>query len=242
MTGSALEPGSSGGSSVVRRLTHSFWFHLIAAFVVLALIQAFVVKLYYVPSGSMESTLHVGDRVLVSRLAYVGSAPGTQDIIVFNASDAWDEEPNLPTNPLQVAVKWVGGVVGIGPNLNHTLIKRVIAGPGQTVSCCGDDGEMMVDGKPLAEPYVVDDFEFTPGELDCSTSPVSRRCVKEFTVPDDEYVVLGDNRAQSSDSLFQCRGLQDLASCVRTVKRSDIVGKLFMTVLPLGNAGVPRVQ
>ncbi|WP_437582548.1 signal peptidase I [Paramicrobacterium sp. CJ85] len=239
MTGSAPGPAPSGVSSGVQRVSRSFWFNLITAFVVLALIQGFVVKLYYVPSESMEGTLHIGDRVLVSRLSYIGSAPTTQDIIVFNASDAWDDEANLPKNPLQLAIEWLGGVVGIGPSLNHTLVKRVIAGPGQSVSCCGDNGEMMVDGKPLAEPYVVNDFEFIPGELDCSTTPISRRCVKEFTVPDDEYVVLGDNRTRSSDSLFLCRGLQELGSCVRTVKRSDIVGKLFITLLPTSDFGRP---
>lgn len=212
----------------------TFWFNLLAAVIVLALIQGFIVKLYAVPSGSMEDTLDVGDRILVNRLAYVGSGPTTGDIIVFNASeDTWGENPNISDNPLKNAVKWVTGLVGIGPSLNHTLVKRVIAGPGQTVSCCDVTGRMLVDGEPLSEPYVSSNFDFTPGALDCDSEPRSRRCVPEYTVPEGQYVVLGDNRAVSSDSLWRCRGKDNLDGCVRTVSRGDVVGKFLTVAWPL---------
>lgn len=233
------ERAAAPTSRRVGKITGSFWFNLVAAVVVLALIQTFVAKLYYVPSGSMEDTLEIGDRVVVSRLAYLGNAPATGDVIVFNASDSWEEPPEPPANPIKFAIKWFGGVVGIGPSLDHTLIKRVIAGPGQTVACCSADGRMIVDGKPIDEPYTINDFAFEPGTLDCATDPVSRRCVNEFTVPEDQYVVLGDNRSHSSDSLYECRGAPELGTCVRTVKRNDIVGKLFVVLLPLGNFGPP---
>ncbi|QPZ37472.1 signal peptidase I [Paramicrobacterium chengjingii] len=222
-----------------RRIVGSFWFNLLAAFFVLAVMQLFVVKLYSVPSGSMENTLEIGDKVLVSRLAYIGSEPTVGDVVVFDASATWDESRERPTNPIEYAVKWLGGLIGVGPSLDHTLVKRVVAGPGQTIACCGDTGQMLVDGEPLEEPYVVNDFLFVPGQVDCSTEPMSRRCVDEFTVPAEQYVVLGDSRANSSDSLIECRGSSASDNCVRTVQRSDIVGKLFTVVWPIGNLGAP---
>lgn len=229
--------GAVGGR--FRKLLGSFWFNLFAAVIVLALVQAFVVKLYFVPSGSMEDTLHVGDRVLVSRIAYIGTEPAAGDVVVFTASESWDDSKTTPANPLKHVVRWLGGLVGIGPSLDHTLVKRIVAGPGQTVSCCGETGRMLVDGEPVDEPYVVDNFEFVPRQLDCASDPVSRRCVDEFVVPAGQYVVLGDNRSNSSDSLARCRGASTLGHCVRTVQRADIVGKLFVTVWPIGNAGAP---
>lgn len=215
------------------KLVSSFLLHLLVALLLLALLQSLVVKLYFVPSASMESTLNVGDRVLVSRVAYMGSDPSTGDIVVFTAPDTWEEEASVPDEGfVKTAVKWLGGVVGIGPSTQHTLIKRVIAGPGQTVECCSKTGNFLVDDAVLDEPYTRNDFYFRTGQVDCTTKPRSRRCVPKFTVPRGEYVVLGDNRSVSSDSLYQCRGNSTLGTCVRTVSRSDIVGKLFAPVFP----------
>ena len=220
-----------------RRITGSFWFNLVAAFVVLALVQAFFVKLYYVPSGSMENTLAVGDRILVNRLDYAFADPKTGDVVVFNASDAWEAERPEPTNPLSWLLRWVGGAIGIGPTLEHTLVKRVIAGPGQTVVCCDDLGRVEVDGVALDEPYILEDFPFALGVNDCTTTPVSLRCFGEYTIPDDRYFVLGDHRSQSGDSVAACRGGPVTDDCVRLVARKDIVGRAFVIVLPPGRWG-----
>jgi signal peptidase I len=213
--------------------------HLVAAFLVLALVQAFLVKLYYVPSGSMEQTLETGDRILVNRLAYVGSEPTTGDVVVFNASTAWDGEgAKSSSNPLSAAYHWAAGAIGIGPSGDHTLVKRVLAGPGDTVSCCDAEGQVMVNGAPIDEPYVLADFPFEVGTLDCDSAIVSSRCFDEFTVPDDRYFLLGDHRSLSNDSLAACRGLPGpIDDCVKLVAPSDIVGRVFQIVLPLGRWG-----
>ena len=189
-----------------RRITGSTWFHLIAAFVVVGLVLSFVAKPYWVPSGSMEQTLQVGDRVLVNRLAYVGAEPSTGDVVVFNADDTWGDHTADNENPVKQAVRWVGEVTGFGPSGEHTLVKRVIAGPGQKVECCTAEGAVTVDGEALSEPYIFEDLPFEPGSLDCSTEPVSSRCLPPVVVPEDSYLVMGDHRSRSADGAMNCRG------------------------------------
>ena len=214
---------------VWRRVVGSTWFHLAAAFIVAGLVLSFVVKPYWVPSGSMETTLGPGDRILVNRLAYVGAQPGVGDVIVFEAGEAWDEAPISSSNPL----RWVGEVTGFGPSGPHTLVKRVIGVPGQTVECCSADGRVVVDGEPIDEPYVTNDLAFEPGVLDCDTMPRSTRCFVPVLVQADSYLVLGDNRAGSSDSAAQCRIEDPDAACWRWATREGIVGKAAVILWPI---------
>ncbi len=211
----------------------STWFHLAAAFVVTGLILSFVAKPYWVPSGSMETTLQPGDRVMVNRLAYVGASPGTGDVVVFDAGSTWDIEPGAAPDPIRGVLRWLGEVTGFGPSSAHTLIKRVIGTPGQTVECCTDDGRVMVDGAPLDEPYITNDFAFDEGELDCSSTPRSPRCFDAVEVPADSYLMLGDNRGNSSDSAAYCRGDGAAADCWRWATREDMVGRAVVLFWPV---------
>ena len=216
-----------------RRVVGSTWFPLAATIIGTALILSFVAKPYSVPSGSMEETLEVGDRILVNRLAYVGASPVTGDIIVFDAGDTWGSETTGPANPLLVALAWLGEVTGFGPSGPSTLVKRVIGAPGQTVECCTEAGEVTVDGEPLAEPYVSNDFAFVPGTTDCDTVPASQRCFGAVTVPDDSYLVLGDNRAGSADSAVTCRFQDATDACWRWAPRAGVVGKSVAILWPI---------
>jgi len=223
-----------------RRITGSFWFHLLLAFVVVGAVLTIVAKPYWVPSGSMQQTLQIGDRVLVNRLAYVGSQPATGDIVVFDADETWGAHAAAHENPLKAFARWVGAVSGFGPSGPHTLIKRVIAGPGQTVQCCSAEGKILVDGVPLDEPYVYADYPFTPGTLDCESATRSMRCFDEVTVPEGAYLVLGDHRSNSSDSAAQCRGASvPEATCWRWAQRDDVVGKAVAIVWPVQRWAVP---
>lgn len=227
-----------------RRIAGSTWAHLVAAFVVMGLLLSFVAKPYVVPSGSMLQTLQVGDRVLVNRLAYVGSGsesgPRTGDVVVFDADESWGPLPAPSPNPLRAAARWVGAVTGFGPTGLHTLVKRVIAGPGQTVSCCSPDGAVVVDGNPLAEPYVSNNLPFVPGVLDCTSATRSPRCLPEVRVPEGDYLVLGDNRAASSDSAVRCRIGDATDSCYRWARREHVVGRVVAILWPPGRwAGTP---
>jgi signal peptidase I len=203
------------------------------ATVITALILALVAKPYAVPSGSMAQTLEPGDVVLINRLAYAASEPTTGDIIVFDADATWGAVAD--EGPLRRVLRWIGEATGFGPTGQHTLIKRVIAGPGQRVSCCAEDGSIMVDGVPLDEQYVSNDLEFEAGVLDCNTEPKSRRCLSDVVVPADAFLVLGDNRAASSDSALHCRTDQPAADCWRWAKRVEIVGRAIATLWPPTN-------
>ena len=215
-----------------RRIVGSTWFHLAAAFIVTGLILSFVAKPFWVPSGSMETTLQPGDRVMVNRLAYVGAAPGNGDILVFDAGPSWDIEGTPSENPIKAALRWVGEITGFGPSSAHTLVKRVIGTPGQTVECCSTDGRIMIDGDPIDEPYVTNDFPFEAAALDCTTTPRSPRCFDPVEVPADSYLMLGDNRSNSSDSAAYCRGDGAPADCWRWATRPDVVGKAFLLFWP----------
>jgi signal peptidase I len=216
-----------------RRVVGSTWFHLAAAFIITGLVLSFVAKPYWVPSGSMETTLQPGDRVMVNRLAYVGATPGTADVVVFDAGSTWDIEPAGESDPIRGVLRWIGEVTGFGPSSAHTLIKRVIGTPGQTVECCTDDGHLIVDGEPLDEPYVTNDFTFTAGALDCASTPRSLRCFDPVDVPADSYLMLGDNRSNSSDSAAYCRSNDPTADCWRWATGPDVVGKAVVLFWPI---------
>ncbi|MGX1693934.1 signal peptidase I [Microbacterium keratanolyticum] len=226
--------------TVRQRLVGSAWFHLALAFVVVGLVLSFIAKPYWVPSASMEQTLQIGDRVLVNRVAYVGTQPAVGDIIVFDADESWGAHSAEDANPLVSAARWLGAVSGFGPSGQHTLVKRVIAGPGQTVACCTAEGALLVDGVAIDEPYVYQDLPFTAGSLDCTTAPRSLRCIDSVTVPEDSYLVLGDNRGNSSDSAAQCRGATDAdPTCWRWAHGRDVVGKVVAILWPIQRWAVP---
>lgn len=239
-----VAPAQAGAPrSAWRRVRSSPWSHLVLAVLVVALVQAFFVKVYAVPSGSMEQTLEPGDRVLVNRLAYLGeglaAGPQTGDVVVFDRPDDWGGRAN--ERPWwRIAIGWLGDVVGFGPSNSDALTKRVIGTPGDRVACCDAEGRVTVNDRPLDEPYVYEDLPFGDG-LDCTSQPGSLRCFDEVTLGDDEYLVLGDHRSDSVDSVADCRGGAGRATappdCARTVPRADIVGRVFFVVWPPSPVG-----
>lgn len=151
---------------------------LALAFLLLLLTRAFVANYYYIPSASMAPTLvgenhGGGDYVLGMRTPH---DPQQGDIMVFTGPSSWKQESG------------------------ETLIKRVIAVPGDDVGCCGKQGEVLVNGEPLKEPYLGSQDPFKAGVLDCETKIKSDRCFTTRTLNHDEYWMMGDNRANSADS------------------------------------------
>ncbi len=199
------------------------WVHLIAAIIVIALVQNFVVRTGRVPSGSMEMTLKPRQIIAADRVSIRWNPVSNQDVVVFTADESWRGEIPTVDSPGN-AVRWFLGVLGFGSGLDMLMVKRVVGVGGQQVSCCDAEGRLTVDGTPIDEPYVYEDYEFVPGTLDCSSG--SERCFDPIDVPEGKLLVLGDHRSRSADSVYLCR-VSDESDCVRFVDESDVVGRVL---------------
>ena len=111
--------------------------------------------------------------------------------------------------------------------MDHALVKRVIGVPGDKVSCCDLEGRLTVNDEPLTEPYIYDDVPFVAGVEDCTTEPRSRRCFAPITVPDDRFLMLGDHRGDSSDSVSKCRREDAASDCARFATADGLVGPVI---------------
>lgn len=208
------------------------------------LVKSFIAQPFYIPSESMEKTLHgcegcSGDRILVNKPIYsVIRDPEPGDIVVFDAPPNWDreEQSEPPSNPVVRTVRGFGQLIGFVPPDGEVLVKRVIAVGGQTVK--GDAaGHVFISntgkGGPyrmLSEPYVFID-------------PVARGSIEAFkpvTVPKGRLWVMGDHRNASSDSRFHCsfRGEAEVGKdnpcnpVASTIPLDDVIGKAFVIAWP----------
>lgn len=189
---------------------------IVVAVALTFLLQTFVAKVYYVPSGSMEQTIHGvphgGDRILANKIVYDFRDPGQGDVVVFKGPDTWAAEATIagPSTWFGKALSSVGSVVGIAPPNEKDFVKRVIAVGGQTVACCDATGNVTVDGKPLNEPYIFEPLAYEPGVADCTVGGAdaehygSPRCFAPVKVPGGELWVMGDHRSDSNDSSYNC--------------------------------------
>jgi signal peptidase I len=180
-------------------------------------IKALFMQAFYIPSGSMNDTLVLNDRILVQKVSYWGSAsPSRGDVVVFADPGGWLDEGAAPSagNPVSRALE----VFGLFPTGGH-LVKRVIAVGGDTVMCCDKRGRVRVNGTALNERSYL-----APGERPSLIT-------FEQDVPDGYVWVMGDNRSQSADSRVH---LGDPGGGF--VAEEDVVGKVFAVVWPLGHA------
>jgi signal peptidase I len=176
---------------------------LLAALALSLFVRANLAQAFYIPSGSMEPQLEVGDRVLVSRTSYRLHDVHRGDIVVFPSPTPTlgaDDDPFLE----RVAKDLLEAVALRKPG-EHELIKRVVGLPGDTVSAA--DGHVVIDGRQLVEPYLSEDV------LTQDFGPV--------TVPEGQVFVMGDNRANSSDSRV-----------IGTIEIDSIVGRAIARVWP----------
>ena len=195
------EPGPRSWRRGVLELPLLALIALVVAFV----LKTFVAQAFYIPSGSMEPQLHVGDRVIVSKLAYQLHDPRRGDIIVFPSP----EDHTVDDSPLPVRVLH-GIFEGVGltkPN-REILIKRVVGLPGETVE--GRDGHVFIDGRLLIEPYL------PPGVTTDTFAPE--------TIPKGDVWVMGDNRGDSRDSRF-----------IGPIAESSVIGRAIAKVWPAGS-------
>jgi signal peptidase I len=175
------------------------------------LLQAFVVKPYKIPTGSMEPTLQIGQRILVNRL---DTDPGLGAIVVFhppvgadNAADPVCGDPQQGPGHLAACDK------GLPAESTQTFVKRVVGLPGDHLKIV--NGQVYVNGVLERAPY----SRPCDGQPDC-TFP------QTIIVPPGEYFMMGDNRGDSLDSRFWGPEPQRW-----------IIGTAFFTYWPLGRLG-----
>lgn len=188
----------------------------VAALLISFLIKTFLIRSFYIPSSSMEQTLHIDDRIIVNQLTPNLMPLEHGDVVVFKDPGGWlTPQPDPQVNWFVGAVDAVLAFVGLSaPDSNDHLIKRVIGMPGDEVICCNDFGQLTVNGVPLDEPY-----------LDQRT-----RCGKsehcDVVVPAGDLFVMGDNRGNSSDSRV-----------FGPVPIDSVIGKAWLGYWPLDAVG-----
>src|SRR5579864_3325229 len=197
---------------------------IIIAFGLALLIKTFLLQAFYIPSESMLPTLHVGDRVLVNKLVYRIHPPRRGDIIVFI------EEPGPHRSFWGRVRSFLTEGLGVTKPPSKDFIKRVIGLPGETVQV-SDSGVFItqLDGKQfkLTEPYIAGSSPDSLVPCGASTSCPQGPAQAPIKVPAGTYLVMGDNRANSSDS----RGP------LGTIKKKSIIGRAFIRMWPVGRFG-----
>ncbi|MGH9222494.1 MAG: signal peptidase I [Acidimicrobiales bacterium] len=179
---------------------------LVTALVIAVGVKTFVAQAFYIPSGSMLPQLEVGDRIVVSKLAYKLHDPRRGDVVVF---DSPNPRPKDTAGPVARVVRGLAQAVGVAAPSTDEFVKRVVGLPGETVEAHG--GRVFVNGRELIEPYlptstVINDFG-------------------QVRVPDGHVFVMGDNRENSADSRV-----------FGPIPTSTIVGRAVVRVWPLPNA------
>lgn len=176
---------------------------IVVAFGIALLIKTFLLQAFFIPSGSMENTLLVGDRVLVSKFLYKFGDPERGDVVVF-ISPLGASNPKEDRGPIGNFVNGISEGLGLKSS-ERDFIKRVIATEGETVQV--KEGSVFVNGKKLYEPYRHDQLpmpDYGPTKI-----------------PKNKVFMMGDNRSNSQDSRV-----------FGPVAEEKIVGRAFVLIWP----------
>ncbi|GHJ36307.1 hypothetical protein Sm713_19160 [Streptomyces sp. TS71-3] len=192
------------------------------AVLIALILKTFLLQAFVIPSGSMEQTIRIGDRVLVDKLTpWFGAEPERGDVVVFRDPGHWleQEQGQKADDPVGVKqVKQVLSFIGLLPSDNERdLIKRVVAVGGDTVKCCDGEGRVTVNGVPLNEPYI------HPGNKPSDF-------VFDVKVPPGRLFVMGDHRANSADSRYH-----RTEAFSGTVSVDNVVGRARVIAWPVGH-------
>ncbi len=195
-----MSPGPQAGKTPARQATKkkgskSMVNSIIELVVIIAValglalgIQAWVIKPYRIPSGSMEPTLAVGQRVLVNRIGMDFSDPHVGEIAVFHPPEGAEQEQCGPT-PHTVKVGEEACSQPVPKEASVNFIKRIVAGPGDTISI--HEGHVTRNGVREKDSYI----------RECGASSECN-FPKPIKIPPGHWFMMGDNRGESDDSRF----------------------------------------
>jgi signal peptidase I len=219
-------PSERRRRTMLRRREMPLWQELplllIVAFCLAVLIRTFLVQAFYIPSGSMENTLLVKDRVLVNKVVYDLRDPERGEIVVFRGTDNWAPEVTEPVSNAFASKlgRTVGDLVGVSRPGERDFIKRVIGLPGDKVACCDTQGRVTVNGVGIDESYIAEGFNSDLNQPPNPSQCTSRRFA-QITIPAGEMFVMGDHRKVSQD-----------ARCQGPVPIKNVIGRAFVIVWP----------
>ena len=192
---------------------------VVSALVVSLVIKTFFIHFFFIPSGSMENTLQVGDRIAVNKFANFFSDIKRGEVVVFRDPAQWLGQAPVETGSRPVVfMKEALVTVGILPDpAKQYLIKRVVGVGGDHVKCCDAKGDLEVNGVSVNEPYIFAGNKPSDSNFD-------------ITVPKNYIWVMGDHRAASADSRFHTDDLHK-----GMVPLSDVTGRAVAVVWPLSH-------
>lgn len=221
--GAGVRSGASRGS-FLRELP----FLMVIAVVLALFIKAFLFSAFYIPSGSMEKTLLVSDRVLANKLVYKLRDVRRGEVVVFDGKGSFTPEGQipLPSSGPERARNALSRVLGLGAPGEKDYIKRVIGLPGDRVACCAD-GKVTVQPKGGGAPVVLEEpYLFQDNRLAfCSDGQGESACpggAPGVLVPEGQLFVMGDHRGGSLDSREQ-----------GTIPENEVIGRAFVIIWPV---------
>lgn len=159
--------------------------------------KTFVAQVFSIPSGSMQSTVVPGERIVAEKISYRLRPMARGDVIVFDGEGIF-------ADPVP------GG---------HMFVKRIIGLPGDRISCCDPQGNVVVNGVSLDESEYL--FE--------GDSPSETRF--DVIVPAGKLWVMGDHREDSADSRAYLG-----APGGGFIPEERVVGRAMLVVWPLSSA------
>ena len=213
-----MSPRAKGGA------LREFPILLVSALILSMVVKTFFVQFFYIPSGSMENTLLVNDRVGVNKLGAIFSEIKRGEVVVFRDPADWLSTPVNDEVGLRRIVKDALVFVGVIPDPSKQyLIKRVIGVGGDRVVCCNAKDQLEVNGVAINEPYIYPGDKASDNKFD-------------VTVPKDFIWVMGDHRGASADSRYHTddpnRGMVPL---------DKVTGRALFVIWPFSNLGVLEV-
>ena len=200
---------------------------IVVALVVSLFIKTFIVQFFFIPSGSMENTLQVDDRVAVNRIPFISNDIKRGDVVVFRDPDNWLPAADVETAPFVIAkLKSALVAVGVLPNpAKQYLVKRVVGVAGDHVICCTNTGKITVNGKEMIEPYIFKGN--VPSDMNF-----------DVTVPKNKIWVMGDHRGASADSRYHQEDINK-----GFVPLDRVTGRVLAVIWPIKNISlVPNVD